>query len=74
MSLEERVSDFPIRCFSCGAVIGHLYPKYLELIKSGRSPREALDKLDIKRYCCRRMFITHKSVIGEIAKFQGAVG
>jgi len=70
----EKASDFPIRCFSCGAVIGHLYEKYLELLKAGKSPKEALDELGVERYCCRRMFITHKSVIGEIAKFRGAVG
>ncbi|MEM2176892.1 MAG: DNA-directed RNA polymerase subunit N [Archaeoglobaceae archaeon] len=68
------MSDFPIRCFSCGAVIAHLYPKYLELLKSGKTPKQALDELKIQRYCCRRMFLTHKSVIGEIARFRGAVG
>lgn len=71
---EEKASDFPIRCFSCGAVIGHLYQKYLELLKTGKSAKDALDELGIERYCCRRMFITHKSVIGEISKFRGAVG
>ena len=71
---EERASDFPIRCFSCGAVIGHLYERYLELLRERKSQKEALDELGIERYCCRRMFITHKSVIGEIAKFRGAVG
>uniref|UniRef100_A0A7J2THY9 DNA-directed RNA polymerase subunit Rpo10 n=1 Tax=Archaeoglobus fulgidus TaxID=2234 RepID=A0A7J2THY9_ARCFL len=69
-----EATDFPIRCFSCGAVIGHLYVKYLEILKSGKSPKEALDSLGIKRYCCRRMFISHKSLIGEIAKYHGAVG
>ncbi len=73
MSLHE-ISDFPIRCFSCGAVIGHLYAKYLEMLKEGKSPKDALDALGITRYCCRRMFVSHKSLIGEIAKYHGAVG
>lgn len=70
----HEISDFPIRCFSCGAVIGHLYAKYIEIVRSGKSPKEALDLLGIHRYCCRRMFITHKSLIGEISRFRGAVG
>ncbi|MFN3384880.1 MAG: DNA-directed RNA polymerase subunit N [Archaeoglobaceae archaeon] len=70
----HEIADFPIRCFSCGAVIGHLYAKYLEMVNSGKSPKEALDSLGLQRYCCRRMLITHKSLIGEIARFRGAVG
>ena len=67
---------FPVRCFSCGAVIGHLYEEYKKKIeKEGKTPKEALDELGIERYCCRRMFLTHKSIIKEFAKFRGgAVG
>ncbi|MET1124083.1 MAG: DNA-directed RNA polymerase subunit N [Archaeoglobaceae archaeon] len=74
LPIDENSSDFPIRCFSCGAVIGHLYDKYKELVKGGKTPKEALDELGIIRYCCRRMFLTHKSVIKELARFHGAVG
>ncbi len=66
--------DFPVRCFSCGAVIGHLYAEYHRRVKMGVKPKDALDELGIKRYCCRRMFLTYKSVIKEIAEFHGAVG
>ncbi len=71
---NENSSDFPIRCFSCGAVIGHLYDEYKKKLNQGKSPKEALDELGIERYCCRRMFITHKSVIKELSRFHGAVG
>lgn len=71
---NENSSDFPIRCFSCGAVIGHLYDEYKRKLHEGKSPKEALDELGIERYCCRRMFITHKSVIKELSRFHGAVG
>jgi len=64
---------FPIRCFTCGSLIGNKWEKYKELLKM-KTPKEALDELNIKRYCCRRMFLTHKSVIEEFAKFHGAVG
>ncbi len=71
---DESASDFPIRCFSCGAVIGHLYEEYKAKLQNGKSPKEALDELGITRYCCRRMFITHKSILKELSRFHGAVG
>ncbi len=71
---DESGSDFPVRCFSCGAIIGHLYQEYRNKMEEGKTPKEALDELGITRYCCRRMFLTHKSVLKEFARFHGAVG
>ncbi|MFA5382782.1 MAG: DNA-directed RNA polymerase subunit N [Candidatus Micrarchaeia archaeon] len=51
--------EFPVRCFTCGAPIGDSYLKYIEKLKEKKTPKEALDELGIKRYCCRRMFISH---------------
>ena len=65
---------FPVRCFTCGKVIGHLWEEYQAKLEEGKTPKEALDELGIERYCCRRMFLTYKSVIKEISKFKGAVG
>ena len=65
---------FPIRCFTCGAVIAHKWEEYQDKIKAGKTPKDALDELGITRYCCRRMFLTYKSVIKEFSRFQGAVG
>jgi len=53
----------PVRCFTCGALIGDKYQRFLEMIREGIPPGEALDKLGIKRYCCRRMFLSHVEVI-----------
>ena len=57
--------EFPIRCFTCGKVIGHLYDEYLEKSKY-MGIKEVLDELNVKRYCCRRMFITYVNVVEEI--------
>ena len=65
---------FPIRCFTCGTVIAHKWEEYQDKIKAGKTPKDALDELGITRYCCRRMFLTYKSVIKEFSRFQGAVG
>ncbi len=53
----------PIRCFSCGALIAHKYYKFVELVKAGKDPAEALDELGVKRYCCRRMILSHVEII-----------
>jgi len=62
--------EFPVRCFSCGAVIGHLHEDYDKLIKSGKSKKESLDELGIKKYCCRRMFISYVDIAGTVIKYE----
>ncbi len=57
--------EFPIRCFTCGKVIGHLYEEF-EKCCLEEEPKECLDKLGIKRYCCRRMFITYVNLVDEV--------
>ncbi len=61
---------FPVRCFTCGKPIGHLWEKYQEMIKKGSSPKEALDKLGVKRFCCRAIFISHIEAIDKVMKFK----
>jgi len=58
----------PIRCFTCGKPIGHLYKAYMERIIS-ENPSDVLDDLGIERYCCRRMFLTHVNLIDEVLDF-----
>lgn len=77
----------PVRCFSCGKPIAHLWEKYIERVQEGyKKPNyslptiykisdtnkvntveaKVLDKLCIKRYCCRRMFLTHVEMADKI--------
>ena len=49
----------PIRCFSCGKVVGDKWDAYLALLIEGRTEGEALTELGLQRYCCRRMVLTH---------------
>ncbi len=61
---------FPIRCFTCGKVINQFYNLYLHMIEEdGKSIKEALDILNIKRYCCRRMFMCHNDIFDYISEF-----
>lgn len=60
--------EFPVRCFSCGTVLAHLYDRYKELSKT-KSAEEALDDLGVRRYCCRRMFISHVDIVNQVIKY-----
>jgi DNA-directed RNA polymerase subunit N len=60
----------PVRCFSCGKVVGHLWEDFQERTKAGEDPKKVLDSLGLKRYCCRQVFLGHVDVIDEIAKFK----
>ncbi len=59
----------PVRCFTCGKPIGHLYTKYRERIEAGEDPKKVLDDLGLERYCCRRMILTHVEGIDEILEY-----
>jgi DNA-directed RNA polymerase I, II, and III subunit RPABC5 len=56
----------PVRCYSCGKVLGNKWQKYNELVSEGMSKREALDKLKIKKYCCRAIVLSHVNLIDKI--------
>ncbi|VVB65450.1 DNA-directed RNA polymerase subunit N [Candidatus Gugararchaeum adminiculabundum] len=58
---------FPIRCFTCGAVIADKYEDFVEKTREGEDKGKVLDKLGVERYCCRRMFLTHVNVIDDIS-------
>jgi DNA-directed RNA polymerase subunit N len=55
----------PVRCFTCGKVIGGLYEEYKKRVGEGEDPKKVLDSFGLKRYCCRRMLLTHIDLIGE---------
>ncbi len=61
--------EFPVRCFTCGAVIGDLYEKYKEGVET-KSSAEVLSELGVKRYCCRRMFLGHVEGMEVIQKYK----
>lgn|GEM_PF-96681 len=60
----------PVRCFTCGAVISKYWDQYNERINSGEDPKTVLDDIGVKRYCCRRMLLTHKELVDIFAPYQ----
>ena len=59
----------PIRCFTCGNLIADKWDEYNQLKDNGVAPEEIFKKLDLERYCCRRMLIAHVDLIDDIMKF-----
>lgn len=60
----------PIRCFSCGKPVGHLWGQYQKEIKKSKNPKKVLDKLGLERYCCRSLFLTHVDLTKKIGQFR----
>ncbi len=60
----------PVRCFSCGKPIGHLWEKYKQSIQNGEEGKKVLDDLGLERYCCRAQFLGHVDLIDVAAQFK----
>ncbi|MEM2856007.1 MAG: DNA-directed RNA polymerase subunit N [Candidatus Nitrosocaldaceae archaeon] len=63
----------PVRCFTCGALIADKYQTYIKLIKSGEKAEDVMNELNIKRYCCRRMFLSNVETIHQILPYYEAL-
>ena len=60
----------PVRCFTCGKVVGDKWEQYMRLLTdSHMNEAEALDSLKLERYCCRRMLLTHVDLIEKLLAY-----
>ncbi len=59
----------PVRCFSCGFLVGDKWEDFASRVKEGENAGKVLDDLGVKRYCCRRMLLSHVDIIDEILRF-----
>ena len=60
----------PIRCFTCGALIGDKWEEFKRRVEAGEPAGKVLDELGVERYCFRRMLISHVEAIDEVLKFR----
>jgi DNA-directed RNA polymerase subunit N len=56
----------PVRCFTCGKVVGGVYQTYIKRVQLGEDPKQVLDDLGLQRYCCRRMIVAHADLVDEV--------
>jgi len=60
----------PVRCFSCGKPLGHLWEEYNEKVKKGEDKKKVMDDLGMVRYCCRSLFLGHVDLIETASQFK----
>ncbi len=58
----------PVRCFSCGKVIGDKWEEFKERVEDGEEAGEVLDDLGLEKYCCRTVFLSNVDVIEEVGE------
>ncbi len=60
----------PVRCFTCGRVIGSDYEQWKARSEAGEDPKAVLDDLGMVRFCCRRMIMGNVDLLGEAARYE----
>ena len=59
----------PVRCFSCGKVIGDEWEEFQERVEEDEEDAgDVLDDLGLEKYCCRTVFLTNVDVIDEVGE------
>ena len=61
----------PIRCFTCGKLIADKWEIFSTRVQQEgkNNTNQILDDLGLKRYCCRRMLISHVPLLKPISEF-----
>ncbi len=59
----------PIRCFSCGKPVAHLWEAYNDGIKK-KKPEKVLDELGLTRQCCRALFLGTVDMSKVVSRFR----
>ena len=69
--MEKGMTEMiiPVRCFTCGTLIADKWDEYKKRVDEGDDSDKVLDELNVKRWCCRRMLISHIDLIEEFLPF-----
>ncbi|MGC9105362.1 MAG: DNA-directed RNA polymerase subunit N [Thermoprotei archaeon] len=59
----------PVRCFTCGAPLADKWEKFKKRVEAGEDPGKVLDDLGVRRYCCRRMLLSHVDIIYQVMPY-----
>lgn len=73
MLSTNRKRQSPVACRTLNhpllQVIGNKYETYTKLLMDDVDPGKAMDELGLKRYCCRRMILTHVDLIDKLLAY-----
>ena len=59
----------PIRCFTCGKVVANKWQIFQNKQKEGIPNEQIFKDLGIKRYCCRRMLLSHIDIVDKMLEY-----
>lgn len=59
----------PVRCYTCGKITGNKWIPYKNMLNKGIPKGEALDRLGLNRWCCRRIILSHIELIDKVLKY-----
>ena len=55
---------FPVRCYTCGTCLSNRHEDYIK----NKNNKDVFKIIGIKRYCCRKFFITFPDIFSVIYK------
>lgn len=59
----------PVRCYTCGKVVGNKWETYKNLVDQKIDSEIIFEKLRLNRYCCKRMLSTHVDLVDKIINY-----
>ena len=65
--------SLPVRCFTCGKVIGIYEEKFEKMLSEGIEMKEIFKSLRLERYCCRRMFLGYVNIVDQLLPFSNTL-
>lgn len=60
----------PVRCFTCGKVVGHFWEEYKRRVEEGEDAGKVLTDIGVERYCCRQAILSNVDLLKEITQFK----
>ncbi len=60
----------PVRCFSCGKPLGHLWEDFKKRVQEGEKSKKVLEDLGLERFCCRSVFLGQTDLLELVGKFK----
>lgn len=61
----------PVRCFSCGKIVGHLWEDFDKRVNVNKEDgNKVLNELGVERYCCRGLFLGNVDLLKKVGQFK----